>query len=79
MGRFTGLIGIFIILGLVFLWSNNRKKINYRLVITGLVLQISIAVFILNRRSDLARLGFKDMLCETMASYISASLAGIIF
>jgi CNT family concentrative nucleoside transporter len=47
MGRFTGLIGIIIILGLAFLWSNNRKKINYRLVITGLLLQIALAVFIL--------------------------------
>jgi len=47
MGRFTGVIGIAVILGLAFLWSNNRKKINYRLVITGLLLQITLAVFIL--------------------------------
>jgi len=47
MGRFTGVIGIIVILGLAFLWSNNRKKINYRLVITGLLLQIALAVFIL--------------------------------
>jgi CNT family concentrative nucleoside transporter len=47
MGRFTGVIGIIIILGLAFLWSNNRKKINYRLVITGLLLQIVLAIFIL--------------------------------
>jgi CNT family concentrative nucleoside transporter len=47
MGRFTGVIGIIIILGLAFLWSNNRKAINYRLVITGLVLQIVLAIFIL--------------------------------
>jgi concentrative nucleoside transporter, CNT family len=47
MGRFTGVIGIIVILGLAFLWSNNRKKINYRLVITGLLLQITLAIFIL--------------------------------
>ena len=47
MGRFTGVIGIVVILGLAFLWSNNRKKINYRLVITGILLQISLAIFIL--------------------------------
>ncbi len=47
MGRFTGLIGILIILGLALLWSNNRKRINYRLVLTGLILQVSLAVFIL--------------------------------
>jgi CNT family concentrative nucleoside transporter len=47
MGRFTGIIGIIIILGLAYLWSNNRKAINLRLVITGLILQIVLAVFIL--------------------------------
>jgi CNT family concentrative nucleoside transporter len=47
MGRFTGIIGILVILGLAFLWSNNRKSINYRLVITGLLLQLGIAFFIL--------------------------------
>lgn len=47
MGRFTGILGIIIILGLAFLWSNNRKRINYRLVITGLLLQLVLAVFIL--------------------------------
>jgi CNT family concentrative nucleoside transporter len=47
MGRFTGIFGIIIILGLAFLWSNNRRAINYRLVITGLALQLALAVFIL--------------------------------
>jgi CNT family concentrative nucleoside transporter len=47
MGRFTGIIGIIIILGLAFLWSNNRKAINYRLVVTGLLLQLALAIFIL--------------------------------
>ena len=31
-----------------------------------------------DRKADLARLGLKAMLCGTMASYISASLAGIL-
>jgi CNT family concentrative nucleoside transporter len=47
MVRFTGIIGIIVILGLAFLWSNNRRKINYRVVITGLLLQIALAIFIL--------------------------------
>ncbi len=47
MGRFTGVIGIAILLGLAYLWSNNRKAINYRLVFTGLGLQLLLAVFIL--------------------------------
>ncbi len=47
MARFTGIIGIIIILVLAYLWSNNRKAINYRLVFIGLGLQFSLAIFIL--------------------------------
>lgn len=47
MERFTGLIGIILILGIAFLFSNNRKKINLRLVISGLLLQVTIAVLVL--------------------------------
>ncbi|HYJ63512.1 MAG TPA: Na+ dependent nucleoside transporter N-terminal domain-containing protein, partial [Parafilimonas sp.] len=46
MQRFQGLIGIALIIGLAFLASNNRKKINYRLVFSGILLQTIIAVLI---------------------------------
>jgi len=45
--RFTGLLGILIILCIAFLASNNRRRINLRLVGTGLLLQIIIAVSVL--------------------------------
>ncbi|MFD2514788.1 NupC/NupG family nucleoside CNT transporter [Pontibacter locisalis] len=45
--RFTGLIGIVLILAIAFLISNNRKAINYRLVASGLGLQLLLAIFIL--------------------------------
>jgi CNT family concentrative nucleoside transporter len=47
MDRFMGIFGLILIFGLAFLMSNNRKAINYRLVVTGLLLQIGLAVFIL--------------------------------
>ena len=47
MDRYFGLIGIAVILFIAFLMSNNRKAINYRLVVSGLLLQIAFAVFIL--------------------------------
>jgi CNT family concentrative nucleoside transporter len=47
MERFHGIIGIIFILGLAFLFSNNKKRINYRLVASGLTLQVLIAVLIL--------------------------------
>jgi CNT family concentrative nucleoside transporter len=47
MERFTGLLGVILILGLAFLMSNNKKRINYRLVISGLAIQLAMAIFIL--------------------------------
>ncbi len=47
MERFTGLIGLVLILGIAFLASNNRKAINKRLVISGMLLQLVIAVLVL--------------------------------
>ncbi|HQV78870.1 MAG TPA: nucleoside transporter C-terminal domain-containing protein [Chitinophagales bacterium] len=47
MERFTGILGIIAILGIAFLFSNNKKKINYRLVLSGLGLQLFLAVIIL--------------------------------
>jgi CNT family concentrative nucleoside transporter len=47
MERFTGLIGIVVILGLTYLLSNNRKAINLRLVFSGIALQFVIAILVL--------------------------------
>jgi concentrative nucleoside transporter, CNT family len=47
MQRFQGLIGIIVILGIAYLFSNNKKKINFRLVATGMCLQILLAVLVL--------------------------------
>jgi CNT family concentrative nucleoside transporter len=57
MERFTGLIGIALIFGIAFLFSNNRKAINYRLVLSGLGLQAAIALLIL--RVDFVRSFFQ--------------------
>ncbi len=47
MERFTGFIGIIFILFIAFICSNNRRRINIRLVLSGLGLQFLIAVLIL--------------------------------
>jgi concentrative nucleoside transporter, CNT family len=50
MERFTGLLGMALIIGVAFLLSNNRKAINYRTVGTGLLLQVLLAIFILKTK-----------------------------
>ena len=42
-----GILGIIILLGISFLLSNNKKNINWRLVLSGLGLQVVIAILIL--------------------------------
>lgn len=47
MQRFQGLIGIVLILAIAWMFSNNKKRINFKLVISGILLQIIIALLIL--------------------------------
>ncbi len=42
-----GIFGLALLIGIAFLISNNKKKINWRLVGSGFVLQIIFAILIL--------------------------------
>ncbi|WP_234734676.1 NupC/NupG family nucleoside CNT transporter [Tellurirhabdus bombi] len=57
MNRFTGLIGIVLILGIAYAMSNNRKAINYRTVGVGLLLQFGLALFVL--KTELGQVVFQ--------------------
>ena len=46
MENLTGFIGVAALLGIAFGLSNNRSKINYRIVGWGLGLQLLFAIFI---------------------------------
>lgn len=43
-----GLFGLCLIIGIAFLFSNNKKSIDWRLVGSGLIVQLVFAVFIIN-------------------------------
>ncbi len=47
MERFQGILGVLLILVIAFLFSNNKKSINYRLVFSGLGLQLLIGILVL--------------------------------
>ncbi|GAB3896157.1 NupC/NupG family nucleoside CNT transporter [Spirosoma agri] len=59
MDRFTGLIGIVLILGVAYALSENRKAINYRTVGVGLALQFGLAVFVL--KTDIGQQVFQGL------------------
>lgn len=76
MDRFTGLIGIVLILGIAYALSNNRKAINYRTVGVGLALQFGLAVFIL--KTDVGSQIF-NWLGKAVAKLLSFSDKGAEF
>lgn len=50
MDRFFGIFGVIAILGLAFLMSNNKKAINWRVIFSGLGIQLFLALFILKTK-----------------------------
>ncbi len=51
-----GAFGILALLAVAFLLSNNRKKINWRLVFSGILMQVVLAILIL--KVDFVRVVF---------------------
>lgn len=67
-----GILGMVSIIGIAFLFSNNKKRIDWRLVGTGLSIQFVLAVFIL--KSDqlsafFSPLGWPKLLFKWIASF----------
>lgn len=46
-----GILGILLIVGIAFLFSNNKRKVNWRLVVIGLGIQLIFAVFIIHGKT----------------------------
>jgi len=72
MERFTGLIGIVVLLLIAFAMSNNRKKLNWRLILWGLSLQIIFALFILKTPIGQPFFGAFDSAIKKLISFSDA-------
>ncbi|MDP3150935.1 MAG: nucleoside transporter C-terminal domain-containing protein [Ignavibacteria bacterium] len=72
-----GTFGIALLLGIAFLFSNNKKKINWKLVVTGISIQVLFAIFILHSetlRSWFFPLGWIKDIINWLGSAIVALL-----
>ena len=67
MEKLTGFLGIIVLLGIAYLLSNNKKKINYRLVIWGIGIQWLFAILIL-----------KSPIGKPIFSYIDKAITKLI-
>lgn len=72
MAILRGIIGIVSLLGIAFLFSTNKKKINWKLVLIGISTQIVLAIFILKGSQMgevFAPLGWPKMFFSWVSSF----------
>ena len=72
MERFIGIIGIFVLLGIAFAMSNNRRKLDWRLIFWGLSLQLLFALFILKTPIGQPFFGAVDIVIKKLLSFSDA-------
>ena len=78
MGHLSGFIGIFTLLFIAFLLSENKKNINIKIVSIGLTLQFMFAIFILKTPFGAPIFSFLDQAITTLISF-SDSGANFLF
>ena len=69
MGHLSGLLGIFTLLFIAFLLSENKKNINLKTVSLGLILQFIFAIFILKTPFGTPIFSFLDQAITTLISF----------
>ncbi len=72
MERFIGIIGILVLLGIAFAMSNNRRRLNWRLIFWGLSLQLLFALFILKTPIGQPFFGAVDLVIKKLLSFSDA-------
>jgi len=76
MGKFTGILGMAVILGLAWLFSTDRRAVKLKTIGWGLGLQLVLGYFVL--RSDTGRLIFQ-VAGDGAKKLLSFSYAGSVF
>lgn len=72
-----GILGVIVIIGIAFLFSNNKKRINWRLVGMGLLIQLIFAIFIIKSQflsNIFAPLGWPKLVIEWLGGAIVSLL-----
>ncbi|EQB3123691.1 Na+ dependent nucleoside transporter N-terminal domain-containing protein, partial [Clostridium botulinum] len=67
MEKFISFIGIFVFLGICYLISENKKKVRFKLVFAGIIIQFIFAFLIL--KTSIGKITF-----EKLSDFITAIL-----
>jgi len=70
--HFQGLIGVFVLLGIALMLSNNRNQINLRIISWGLGLQLVFGILILKTPLGKPIFGFFDRVITKLISFSDA-------
>ena len=76
MGRFQGLVGIALILGIIILFSRHRHAIKWRTLGVGLALQVGVALLILKWETGYEALKWVSDLIQKLISFTNE---GVMF
>ncbi len=69
MFKFIGIVGLVVLLFVAFLVSNNKKKIDYKIVIKGALLQLAFALLILKTPVGLPFFNFFDSVIKKLLAF----------
>ena len=73
--KIIGFFGIFVLLGIAWLFSNNKKKVNFRIIIWGILLQIIFAFLILKTGPGQSLFFFARAFITKLLSFTDAGAA----
>lgn len=76
MEKCISIIGFLVMLGICWLWSSDRKKVDWKLVLNGTLLQLVFAVLVLKTPWGKAVFDFVDSFINSL---LAQSKAGAIF
>src|SRR5258708_3843436 len=78
MGRFTGVLGMAVILGAAWLFSTNRRAIKLKTIAWGLGLQLALGFFVLRSGVGSSVFGFLGAGANRLLSFSYAG-SGFVF
>jgi len=70
--------GLFAFTLIAWVISENRRKVDLRVVATGLVLQVFMGTMKPGRRDDIVGLGFRSIVAGTLSTGFRSIVAGIM-
>ncbi|WP_438315496.1 NupC/NupG family nucleoside CNT transporter [Sporosarcina sp. FA9] len=75
MNILWGILGIVVVLGIAFLFSNGKKSINYRTIVVGLIIQVTFAFVVLKWEAGRAGLKAFSGLVQNVINYAGDGVA----